>query len=121
MMDQLAMFKRAQEVAQMKLKLDNELAAESFEGVGADGKVKAMCKMMPSKVPMDPQPDFEATGFEFDDEWYESATPDELSAAVSEALQDGREKAELAATEKYKVLEEAFRGVLGGAPATPES
>jgi DNA-binding protein YbaB len=121
MMDQLAMFKRAQEVAQMKLKLDNELAAETFEGMGADGKVKALCKMVPSKNPMDPQPEFEAAGFEFDDEWYESATPEELSAAVLAAIQDGREKTEMAATEKYKPLEEAFRDVMGGAAAAPES
>jgi DNA-binding protein YbaB len=121
MMDQLAMFKRAQEVAQLKLKLDNELAAETFEGIGADGKVKAFCKMVPSKNPMDPQPDFEATGFEFEDEWYESATPENLSSGVMEALQDGRAKTEIAATEKYKPLEEAFRGVMGGAAVAPES
>jgi DNA-binding protein YbaB len=121
MMDQLAMFKRAQEVAQLKMKLDNELAAVTFEGLGAEGKVKALCKMVPSKNPMDPQPDFEATAFEFDDQWYESATPEELSDAVLEALQDGREKTEIAATEKYKALEEAFRGVMGGAAAAPDS
>lgn len=121
MMDQLAIFKRAQEMAQKKQKLDNELAAETFEGSGADGKVKATCKFSPSKSPMDPQPDFETTGFEFDDEWYESATPEELSAAVMEAITDGTEKTNVAVMEKYKILEEDLRGVMGGAAAAPES
>ncbi|KAG7346368.1 YbaB/EbfC DNA-binding family protein [Nitzschia inconspicua] len=115
MMDQLAMFKKMSEMAQKKNKLDTELAAETFEGTAADGKVKAICKFSPSKNPLDPQPDFETTGFEFDDEWYESVSPEDLSAAVMEAIKDGTEKTSQAVTEKYKVLEEDVRGALGGA------
>jgi DNA-binding protein YbaB len=115
MMDQLSMFKRAAEMAQKKQKLDTELAAETFEGVGADGKVKALCKFVPSKNPMDPQPEFETTSFEFDDKWYENATPEELSAAVMEALKDGTEKTSLAMAEKYKALEEDLKAVMGSA------
>merc|ERR1719437_335273 len=88
-MDQLAMFKKAQEMAKKKQQLDKELASESFEGVAADGKVKAICKFVPSKNPMDPQPDYQAAGFDFDEEWYESATPDDLSAAIKEAIMNG--------------------------------
>jgi DNA-binding protein YbaB len=115
MMDQLSMFKRAAEMAQKKQKLDTELAAETFEGVGADGKVKALCKFVPSKNPMDPQPEFETASFEFDDEWYETVTPEALSAAVMEALKDGTEKTSLAMAEKYKALEDDLRAVMGGA------
>ena len=44
MMDQLAMFKKAQEVATKKKELDAELANMEFEGSGADGKVKVSFK-----------------------------------------------------------------------------
>merc|ERR1719343_397880 len=62
-MDQLAMFKKAQEMAKKKQQLDQELAAETFTGGAADGKVTVSCKFAPSKNPMDPQPDYLATGF----------------------------------------------------------
>ena len=105
MMDQLAMFKKAQEMAQKKQKLDKELAEETYEGSAADGKVIVKCSFSPSKNPMDPQPDYKATGFEFDEEWYDAATPEELSTAVKEALMDGTEKTNNAVMEKYKLLE----------------
>lgn len=91
MMDQLAMFKKAQEMAKKKQTLDQELASETFEGVAADGKVKASCKFVPSKNPMDPQPDYQATGFDFEEEWYDAASPDDLSAAVKEAFMNSIE------------------------------
>ena len=56
-MDQMAMFKKAQEMASKKQKLDEELQKEQFFGEGADGKVKATLKFMPVKNPMDPNPD----------------------------------------------------------------
>ena len=118
-MDQLAMFKKAQEMAQKKNKLDQELANEDFVGEGADGKVKGTFKFVPIKNPMDPNPDYEAVSFEFDDEWYESATPEELSAAVKEAISAGIEKTNAAVIEKYQALQgdlmDAFSGA--GAPA----
>lgn len=124
MMDQLAMFKKAQEIAAKKTKLDTELAALTFEGVAADGKVKAMCKFAPSKNPMDPQPDVDTIGFEFDDEWYESASPEDLSAAVLEAIKNGNEKTQTAVAEKYATLQGDLTAALGGAMggvASPES
>ena len=105
MMDQLAMFKKAQEMAQKKQKLDQELATETYEGIGADGKVTVSCSFSPSKNPMDPQPDYKTTGFDFDETWYDGATPEELSTAVKEALMDGIEKTNNAVMEKYKLLE----------------
>ena len=105
MMDQLAMFKKAQEMAQKKNKLDEELAKEEFVGEAADGKVKGKFKFVPVKNPMDPNPDYEAKAFEFDDEWYESASPEELSTAVKEAINDGIEKTNAAVVAKYQALQ----------------
>ena len=100
MMDQLAMFKKAQELASKKKKMDDELAAEKFEGSAADGKVKAICKFSPPKNPMmDPNPDIDPVSFEFDDEWYESVSPEDLSKAVQEAIYDGIEKTNKAMTD----------------------
>ncbi|MGK3750791.1 MAG: hypothetical protein ACI8RD_003091 [Bacillariaceae sp.] len=106
MMDQLAMFKKAQEMASKKQKLDEELAKEKYFGTAADGKVTVECKFSPSKNPMDPQPDYDAVGFDFDEEWYDSVTPEELSAAVKEAVIDGIEKTNVVVGEKYKILGE---------------
>jgi hypothetical protein len=106
MMDQLAMFKKAQEMASKKQKLDQELAKEKYFGTAADGKVTVECKFSPSKNPMDPQPDYDAVGFDFDEEWYDSVTPEELSTAVKEAVIDGIEKTNVVVGEKYKILGE---------------
>lgn len=123
MMDQLAMFKKAQEMATKKNKLDVELAEMDFGGVSADGKVKATFKFVPIKNPMDPNPDYEATSFEFDDEWYEAASPEDLSTAIKEAINDGIEKTNAAVTEKYQTLQgdlmSAFGTMEGEAPAPP--
>ena len=45
-MDQMAMFKKAQEMAKKKQTLDSKLAAEDFKGKGADGKVTATVKFI---------------------------------------------------------------------------
>jgi hypothetical protein len=47
MMDQLAMFKKAQEMAQKKKQLDEELKKMDFTGKGADGKVTGSFKFVP--------------------------------------------------------------------------
>ena len=121
MMDQLAMFKKAADMAKKKQALDNELAAETFEGQSADGKVTAMCKFAPSKNPMDPQPDYDTIGFDFDEEWYDSASPEDISASVKEAIMSGIEQTNTAVAEKYKVLEEDLKGAMGalGGAAPP--
>lgn len=56
-MDQMAMFKKAQEMATKKQKLDEELQQENYEGTGADGQVVASLAFIPVKNPMDPNPD----------------------------------------------------------------
>lgn len=114
MMDQLAMIKKAQEMAQKKQKLDAELAAMVFIGTGADGKVTAKFKYIPSRNPMDLSPEYEAQAFEFDDAWYDSASPDELSAAVLEAIQAGYKATNEALIQKYATMQADVLEVMGG-------
>jgi len=113
-MDQLAMFKKAQEMAQKKKKLDDELTQVDFFGESPDGKVKGTFKYVPISNPMDPNPDYEAVKFEFDDAFYESATPAELSAAVKAAIMDGIEKTNTAVAAKYQTLQEDLMAAFGG-------
>ena len=127
-MDQMAMFKKAQEMASKKQKLDEELQKENYEGTSADGKVVATLQFIPVKNPMDPNPDYEASKFTFDDDYWASASPEELSKAVTESLTDGINKTNLKVAEKYAVLQKDLMEALGGAggaggapPAVPPS
>jgi DNA-binding protein YbaB len=122
MMDQLAMFKKAQEMAQKKAKLDLELATLDFQGT-VEGKVTAQFKFVPIKNPMDPNPDYEATSFEFDDAFFESASPEELSAAVKEAIDDGIKTTNEAVAKKYETMQADLMAAFGGGPegAAPPS
>lgn len=120
MMDQLAMLKKAQEMAQKKNKLDQELAAMDFVGASTDGKVKATVKYIPSKNPMDPTPDYDPTSFEFDDEWFESASTEDLSNAVKEAIADGMNNVNKGVEEKYESLKADIAGLAGAFGAAPE-
>jgi hypothetical protein len=114
MMDQLAMFKKAQEMAQKKNKLDEELKAMNFQSSAADGKVTASFKYIPVSNPMDPNPDYEAISFDFDDAFYEAATPEELAAACQEAVLSGVVTINEAVAEKYSVLQADLMAALGG-------
>ena len=110
-MDQLAMFKKAQEMATKKKKLDDELASETFTGKSADGKVVASCSFSASKNPMDPQPDYKTTKIDLDEEWFDGASPDDISAAVKEALEDGAKVTNKAVEEKYSQLQEDIKNL----------
>lgn len=120
MMDQLGMMKKAQEMAQKKNTLDQELAAMDFPGTSEDGKVKVTFKYIPSKNPMDPTPEYDAVSFEFDDEWYESVSPEDLSTSVKEAIMDGMTTVNKGVEEKYEALKDDIAGLAGvfggGAP-----
>jgi hypothetical protein len=122
MMDQLAMLKKAQEMASKKNKLDQELAAMDFEGSAADGNVKVVFKYVPSKNPMDPTPEYDAENFEFDAAWYEGASTDDLNTAAKEAIMNGMEAVNKGVEEKYEALKgdiaETF-GAMGGGGAPP--
>ena len=116
MMDQLAMFKKAQEMAQKKKKLDEELQAMPFEGVAADGKVKVSFKYVPNTNPMDPNPEYEPVSFDFDDAFFDSSSPEELSAAAKEAFDNGIENTNKAVAEKYAVLQTDLMEAFGQKP-----
>ena len=115
MMDQLAMFKKAQEMAQKKRKLDDELTQMDFKGSSPDGKVTGTFKYVPISNPMDPNPDYEAVKFDFDDAFFASASPAELSTAVKAAITDGIDKTNLAVAEKYQTLQADLMEAFGGA------
>lgn len=113
MMDQLAMFKKAQEMAQKKQKLDEELKKMEFSGTGADGKVTGTFKYVPISNPMDPNPDYECTGFTFDQAYFDAATPEELSEAVKAVIFSGIASTNAAVAEKYAVLQEDLMEAFG--------
>ena len=105
-------------MATKKKKLDEELKKEPFEGSGADGKVKAKIKYNPIMNPMDPNPDYEVTSFEFDDAYFESSSAEEISAGVKEAIMKGVEATNEAYT-SLKVFELASE--LSNSKARPKS
>lgn len=120
MMDQLAMLKKAQEVATKKSKLDQELAAVDFKGSSENGKVTAVFKYVPSRNPMDPSPEYDAVSFVFDDDFYESASPEDLNVGVKEAIMDAVKNVNKGVEEKYETLKEDIAetfGALGGGAA----
>uniref|UniRef100_A0A7S2N1K6 Uncharacterized protein n=1 Tax=Helicotheca tamesis TaxID=374047 RepID=A0A7S2N1K6_9STRA len=125
MMDQLAMLKKAQEIAQKKATLDKELATLDIVGESADGNVKCSVKYIPAQMPKSPEPYFDAVAFDIDESYLESASCEELSAAVKEAYMAGEVKTTEAVAEKYKVLQEDLGSYLGsmggGAPAEEAS
>jgi hypothetical protein len=129
MMEQMAMFKKAQEMAQKKGKLDAELSKMEFSGSAADGKVTATFKFIPTQNPMDPNPDYNAQGFAFDDEWYAAASPEDLSTAVKVAIEDGIKNTNDAVALKYQALQGDLMAAMGGGggaagaapPAVPPS
>ena len=114
MMDQLAMFKKAQEVAQKKAALDKELQEMEFTGTAAGGKVTSTFKYMPVKNPMDPNPDYEMVSIKFDDGYYDSVSPEDLSNDVKEAFRSGVEETNKAVMQKYQSLTADLGEVLGG-------
>lgn len=112
MMDQLAMFKKAQEMAQKKKKLDEELQAMDFVGE-VPGKVKVNFKYVPVLNPMDPSPDYEPTKFEFDDSFFNSASPTEIAEAAKEAISNGIDKTNQAVVVKYQTLQQDLMEAFG--------
>jgi DNA-binding protein YbaB len=115
MMDQLAMFKKAQEMAQKKQKIDQELQKMEFSGSSSDGNVKVLFKFVPVANPMDPNPDYEATSFTFNEEWFAGASPEEISATIKAAFNDGVEKTNVEVAKKYAILQEDLMAAFGGA------
>lgn len=117
MMDQLAMFKKAQELAQKKQQLDKELAEEKITGTAADGKVEITVKYVPPQLPANPTPGYEAAAVNIDEGYLAEASAEELSAALVEAIREGEKNAMERVGEKYKSLEEDVKNIMGGQAA----
>ena len=121
MMDQLAMFKKAQELSQKKNDLDKELSNEKIMGTAADGNIEVEISYIPPQLPVNPSPGFEASNVNINEEYLASVSAEDLSTALVEAIRDGEKTATEKVTEKYKSLEEAMQEIMGSAAAaTPK-
>jgi DNA-binding protein YbaB len=114
MMERLAMIQKAQQMAQKKKKLDEELAKDSFQGSAADGKVTITIKFIPPTSPMDPSPDYAATGVDVDDEYFAATSASDLSMAFKQAYAQGIATTNQAIADKYKVLQEDMMAAMQG-------
>lgn len=120
MMDQLAMFKKAQELAQKKKALDDELANETILGTAADGNIEVTIKYVPPQLPANPSPGYEAADVNINEEYLNEVSSEDLSAALVTAIRDGETKATARVGEKYKALEEDMKGIMGGMGGAPQ-
>lgn len=114
MMDQLAMFKKAQEIAKKKTELDNEIAKMDIIGSAADGKVKVTVQYVPAQLPVNPSPGYDAVKIDIDDDYFNEASGADLGTALVEALRDGETAATKIVAEKYQTLDKELSGILGG-------
>eukprot|EP00816_Leptocylindrus_hargravesii_P006445 CAMPEP_0196802644 /NCGR_PEP_ID=MMETSP1362-20130617/2221_1 /TAXON_ID=163516 /ORGANISM="Leptocylindrus danicus, Strain CCMP1856" /LENGTH=177 /DNA_ID=CAMNT_0042173989 /DNA_START=69 /DNA_END=602 /DNA_ORIENTATION=+ len=125
MMDQLAMLKKAQEIASKKAAIDKELAATEHSGSSADGKVNVVVKYI-APLPMQ-QPGYEPVSAKIDESWLADASTEDVNAALKEAVMEGLKKATAATAEKMQILTAELASVMGemqggasgGAPASP--
>jgi DNA-binding protein YbaB len=113
MMDQLAMFKKAQEIAKKKATLDEEIAAMDIIGSAADGKIKITVQYVPAQLPVNPSPGYDATNIDIDEDYLNEVSTEDLNAALVEAIRSGETKANEVVAEKYKSLEAEMSGILG--------
>lgn len=111
MMDQIAMLKKAQEVASKKMAMDKDLAKDDHVGSGADGKVKVTIKYVPPP-PMQ-QPGYDTTAVYIDADYLESASAEELSAAFTDAIKGGYGQAVAAVTAKMAELTKELGSIMG--------
>ncbi|GFH45058.1 hypothetical protein CTEN210_01532 [Chaetoceros tenuissimus] len=114
MMDQLAMFKKAQEIAKKKNDLDKEIAQMDIIGSAADGKIKVTVQYVPAQLPANPSPGYDATKIDIDEDYLSEVSCEDLNAALVEALRDGETAATKVVAEKYQSLDKELSGILGG-------
>ena len=114
MMDQLAMFKKAQEIAQKKKALDEDIAKMDIIGKAADGNIKVTVKYVPAQLPATPSPGYDAVGIDIDEGYLNEVSAEQLSEDLVIAIRDGETVATQTVAEKYKVLDEELGSILGG-------
>lgn len=114
MMDQLAMFKKAQEIAKKKNELDQEIAQMEIIGTAADGKIKVTVQYVPAQMPTNPSPSYEAKKIDIDDAYFNEVSPSTLSEELVTAIRDGETAATKIVAEKYQSLDKELSSILGG-------
>jgi DNA-binding protein YbaB len=119
MMDQLAMFKKAQEIAKKKQELDKEIAAMDIIGTAAGGKIKVTVQYVPAQLPTNPSPGYDAVAIDIDEDYLKEVSSADLSAALVEALRDGETSATKIVAEKYQTLDKELGAILGGMGGAP--
>lgn len=116
MAQQMELFKKAQEIAGKKKSIDAEVAKLDIIGKSENEKVTSTVKIIPGSNPMSPAPDFAVSSIDFDDEYFESASVEDLSAAVVESVRAGEKEAIEAMNEKYAVLANDLQGMMAAPP-----
>jgi len=111
MMDQLAMLKKAQEVASKKMTLDKELAKTEHVGKSSNEKVTVTVKYIPP-LPLQ-QPGYDGVAMDIDDDFLSSGSSEDISEAISEAIKDGYVKATLATAQKMQELTMELSAIMG--------
>ena len=114
------MFKKAQEIATKKKKLDEELSNETITGTAADGNIEITIKYIPPQLPTNPTPGYEAAAVNINEEYLNDVKAEDLSVALVEAIRDGESKATARVGEKYKELEEDMKNIMGGMAGGPQ-
>eukprot|EP00567_Pseudictyota_dubia_P002429 CAMPEP_0197466908 /NCGR_PEP_ID=MMETSP1175-20131217/65295_1 /TAXON_ID=1003142 /ORGANISM="Triceratium dubium, Strain CCMP147" /LENGTH=169 /DNA_ID=CAMNT_0043002965 /DNA_START=62 /DNA_END=571 /DNA_ORIENTATION=- len=114
MMDQLAMFKKAQEVAKKKNELDKELQAVDTIGSAADGNVKVTVKYVPPQLPANPNPGYDVVSVDIDESYLGEVSAEDLSAALVDAIRDGETQSTVMVAEKYQELQSDMTEMLQG-------
>ena len=118
-MDQLAMFKKAQELAKKKQDLDKELMNMDILGFSdAENKnVQVTIKYVPAQLPINPSPGYDTVNVKIKEDYFNTASAEQLSEAVTLAIRDGETQANIAVAQKYKLLEAELGNLMGGAGA----
>jgi DNA-binding protein YbaB len=119
MMDQLAMFKKAQEIAKKKQDLDQQIAEMEIIGSAADGNIKVTVQYVPAQMPANPSPGYDAVAIDIDEAYLNDVSSEDLSTSLVEALRNGEESATKVVAEKYQSLDKELSGMLGGMAGGP--
>mmetsp|Transcript_3368 Transcript_3368/g.4986 ORF Transcript_3368/g.4986 Transcript_3368/m.4986 type:complete len:167 (-) Transcript_3368:193-693(-) len=111
-MDQMAMLKKAQEVAMKKVAIDKELSQLSFVGEAASGKVKVTVKYIPPQPQQHPYPGYEGTAVDIEEAYLQNSGADELGEALTEALSDAYKKCQLEVSTKMQEFALQFQEMM---------
>ena len=112
MMDQLAMFKKAQEVASKKAELDKELQQTDIVGLAAEDKIKVTVKYIPAQLPANPNPGYDVVAIDIDEGYLADVACEDLNEALVEGIRAAETKATQMVAEKYQALQDDMQQML---------